>query len=462
MALLKRRRGSVREQPPHEDARVDSVSGHVEGHKVLMANEQPQRRDAADRPLHIALVTHYYRPEQGAPQRRWAELVARFKAQGHRVTVLAPPPHYPDGVAGDLPREQRPGARETGEFGEAILRMRFREHGPGLVGRTIDQLVTAWDTVWRGSRALRADRPDVVVATVPGMPSILAGTILARMLRRPCVVEMRDAWPDLIEPSGLLRGRGGGGPRALVKKCVHSGMVRVQRSAPAIVATTEGFAAVLRKRGARRVEVVRNGALSTGIDPLGPRDEADGPLRVVYVGTVGRSQCLETAVRAAARLGAAGTPVELRIVGPGARRSEVRDEAARLGVDVDLRGPVPREEVVEHLAWADTQLVSLRSWLPFEWTVPSKLYDALGTGRHITAVVAGEAAEIVAGTGAGDVVPPEDDVALAALWTSLAEDRSRLRVRPEARSWALEHANYDVLASRYIGLLSDVVQEPRR
>ena len=43
--------------------------------------------------MKMLLLTHYYAPEFGAPQRRWSALVQRFIAAGHRVTVAAPVPH---------------------------------------------------------------------------------------------------------------------------------------------------------------------------------------------------------------------------------------------------------------------------------------------------------------------------------------------------------------------------------
>src|SRR5690606_29286528 len=127
--------------------------------------------------VHIALITHHYEPEVGAPQRRWGALIPRFVAAGHRVTVLAPSPHYPGGRAPELSADLAPGASVDGRHGERILRLRFREHGPGLPSRAIDQSVAASHAVTRGVRELRrrAERPDVLVATVPGIPSIGAG-----------------------------------------------------------------------------------------------------------------------------------------------------------------------------------------------------------------------------------------------------------------------------------------------
>ena len=42
------------------------------------------------------LLTHYYPPEEGPPQRRWGALVARLTID-HEVLVLSPTPHYPVG-----------------------------------------------------------------------------------------------------------------------------------------------------------------------------------------------------------------------------------------------------------------------------------------------------------------------------------------------------------------------------
>src|SRR5690554_1290631 len=131
--------------------------------------------------MHVALVTHHYAPEVGAPQRRWGALIPRFIAAGHRVTVITPPPHYPTGrPERALAPEDRPGATSTGEHGEQVSRVHFRDHGPGLVSRSVDQSVAAMDSVRLAAHHLRrrADRPDVLVATVPGIPSIFAGVTL--------------------------------------------------------------------------------------------------------------------------------------------------------------------------------------------------------------------------------------------------------------------------------------------
>lgn len=409
--------------------------------------------------MHIVLVTHHYLPEVGAPQRRWRNLSARFVAAGHRVTVLSPPPHYPSGRAEDLAPDERTHATGSGPGGETIHRVRFREHGSDLKSRTVDQAHAAAHSVVVGLRRLRgADRPDVVIATAPGIPSLGAGWALARGLRVPLVVEMRDAWPDLITPSGMwgttTRRRGW---KAWATATVHRAVTDLQRHSDAVVTTTASFADVLRDRRMPRVEVIRNGAPLDEALRAAPADDSP-ELRVLYLGTMGRSQGLSTAIRAAAELRRRGVPVRLRFVGSGHEEALLRAEAQALDAPVEFVGRVPRSEVGAHYDWADTVLVSLRAWDPFEWTVPSKLYEAMVAGRHVSASLFGEAAFVVREAAAGDVVPPEDHLALAALWQGLAADRSRLDVGATGRAWVAEHANFDNLAGHYLTLLGEVVQ----
>ncbi|QUB99845.1 glycosyltransferase family 4 protein [Cellulosimicrobium cellulans] len=426
---------------------------------------RPRRRDQHD---HLLLVTHHYEPETGAPQRRWGTLVPRLVDAGFRVTVLAPPPHYPAGVLDPEHAHLRPGLVQRGRHGERILRVRYREHSSSLASRTVDHVVAAAHSVVLGWRHLRAGahRPTVVVGTVPGIPSMFAAWALARLFRARFVVEMRDAWPDLIRPAGVVADGSGRRARAAAVALAHRAIIRLQTRSDLVVTTTETFAGVVESRGAPNVGVVRNGTAFTDrladevdeeLDAL-PDDDADRlgpdrPLRAVYVGTIGRSQGLEVVVEAAAALAAQGVPVEVHLVGTGADVPHLKALATTLGAPVTFPGRVPHTDVPALYAWADTVLVSLRDWEPFQWTVPSKLYETMATRRHVTACLAGEAAELVLSLEAGDVVPPGDVEALAALWAGFVAAGSVPEIGPAAQEWVALNADDDALAARYVELL---------
>lgn len=392
--------------------------------------------------MRILLLSHYYAPETGPPQLRWSALVRDLVAAGHEVHVVTPAPHYPTGrlLPGEDPAQV--GQAHRGEHGETVHRVAFRPSTGDAGSLLLDQAVAAADTVLTAWHRRRELRPDVVVATVPGLPTALAGRAVATLLRAPLVLEMRDAWPDIL-------GGAASGDRQTPRAAVRAGVVRLvstgvtwlQRSADLVVTTTDSFATTLRGRQVTRVVTVRNAhhGLPDPSTPV-PVPRATGPLRIVYVGTVGRAQGLETAVRAAYLAHHAGVDVTLRVVGTGARLASVRRLARELQAPVEFVGPVTRDQVAEHYEWCDTFLVSLRDWPGLDSTVPSKLYEALALGLHVSASATGETATIVRETGAGFATAPGDAQGLARAWGALAEtgpqqDTARMR------HWVDRHAS---------------------
>ncbi|WP_193105944.1 glycosyltransferase family 4 protein [Brachybacterium sp. FME24] len=427
--------------------------------------------------MRILLLTHYYAPEFGAPQRRWSALVARFLAAGHRVTVAAPVPHYPIGrPTREQRRAHRVGSVETGQHGETVLRTAYLPHRSDIGSRSADHLVTAADSL----RRLRCrfsrpgTRPDVIIATAPAIPTLMVGRTLATFWGVPLVVEMRDAWPDLVThvgPVGALPAEAAHAPQpglarrslrwavALAKGQVHEQVTAWQSGAHAVVTTTDRFADVLEERGVTEVDVVRNGTDLATVTPQRDHLPDDHPeLRCLYLGNMGRSQGLDTVVRAAAQLHREGVDLRVRLVGHGVEAPALAALARELDAPVEVLPRIPHIEVGAQYRWADTVVVSLRDWAPFKWTVPSKLYEMLATGRHITALLDGEAADVVRAADAGHVLPPQDVAALTDLWRELAAHRSRAGVRASGRAWVADNADDDVLARRYLEILGGVLR----
>lgn len=412
--------------------------------------------------MRILLLTHYFEPENGAPQRRWAMIIRRWVERGDTVDVIAPPPHHPGGRLDPRHASLAAGSVQMGEHGATVHRVGYIPHDGGILRRTVDHAWVALRTTSHAIGLARRGRlsPDVVIATAPALPTLLAGAVVARRLHVPLIAEMRDAWPDLV--SHLPGGVSGRGLAARVKRTVHEQVTRLQRRADHVVTTTSRFAAVLRERGVRHVSVIRNGTTPERYEAIGPGAHEGDELRALYIGTIGRSQGLDMVVRAAHRLRADGVPIRVRIVGAGADAAALRTLNHRLGLPVELLGAVSSHDVQPQYQWADTCIVSLRDWEPFTWTVPSKLYELMATGKHMTAIVAGEAAELVVEAESGDVVAPGDQAGLEQLWRGLVADRRRLEIGDTGRRWVREHVAYDALSDEYAELIERVVAEARR
>jgi glycosyltransferase involved in cell wall biosynthesis len=370
--------------------------------------------------------------------------VGEFRKQDWEVDVVTPVAHSPAGSGKDFAGIGGKAFRsQSGTHGEKIHRVPFLPHGRRHFWRLLDQCFSA---VWTVPAALFARPADAVIVTVPSLPMMAAGYVVARLRRLPLVLEMRDAWPDLARDARLVQGS--------VKSGFEIFADFVQRRANLVVTVTDGFADVLRRRGIVNVATISNGLHVSSLPALPAPPLEREVFEVLYLGNHGESQNLETSIRASAMV---GDRMHLHMVGSGSRKPVLQKLARELGAPVTFHPSLHGQDVLDRYASADTCIVSLRDdWKSFETTIPSKTYEVLALGRHTTALVRGEAARLVTEAGAGDIVP-NDPRALADLWHSLAEDRTRLVRTGASRTWVQNHADYGVLSRRYMDLIRDLV-----
>jgi hypothetical protein len=407
-----------------------------------------QTPDSASHKLRITLLTHSYWPESSPPQRRWTALVKELSVAGWQVDVVTPVAHTPHGRRA-LPRSVAGRAllSQRGQYSELIRRVPYLRHGNSHAAKFIDQCFSAVLSVPLG---LLTRRSDVLIVTAPSLPMLGAGYALARLRGIPLVVEMRDAWPDLARDARLVQGN--------VKSLAERAVEFVQRRADLVVTVTEGFAETLRVRGLKNVATVSNGVRLEALPVLDAPPLERQVFEALYLGNHGESQRLEIAIQASALV---GHSMHLHMVGHGVRRPALEKLAEELNAPVTFHDSLHGQDVMDRYASADTCLVSLRDdWKSFETTVPSKTYEVLAVGRHMTAVVKGEAARIVAEAGAGDIVPSSPD-AVAALWRKLAADRGQLIRNSDGRQWVKENVDYPLLASRYMELIQGLLETRR-
>lgn len=331
---------------------------------------------------------------------------------------------------------------DVGEYGERIRRVPYLWHRTTRLGRLMNHLFSAGLSI---PAALLCPRPDVVIVTVPSLPILGAGYLAARILKRPLVVDMRDAWPDIARDARLVQGS--------AKSLVERVIIGIQERADLVVTVTYGFAGTLRGRGLRNVATVSNGVDIDRLEKLDPVPLEKERLDVLYLGNHGESQMLEIPIRAAALV---GDRMRLTMVGHGVKRNELMELAASLDAPVDFHDPAYGAEVIEYYRRSDSCIVALRDdWKSFDTTVPSKTYEVLSIGRHVTGMVRGEARKILEDAEAGHVVRA-DPQALADVWRLLADDRAQLQVNGCGRLWVQRNADVYALGQSYIDLLAEV------
>ena len=395
--------------------------------------------------MRILLVSHFYPPEIGAPQRRLDAFVRRWREQGADVDVVTSLPHYPSGTLVPGSRWAESFRPVHGSHGERVVRVPFfSKNDPNGAIKMLDHTVVAAASL---PPVLAGPRPDVVLATVLSLPAIAVGRAAATRWRCPFVIEMRDAWPDLLFKSGYRAG--------ILTRAAAALVTRAQRNADHVVTVTEGFRRVLVERG---VAEEKTSHISNGIDvervpQLPPIDDENPMLHALYLGTHGVSQGLDNVVRALSRM---HRPVTARFIGSGADKARVAALAAALDAPIAFEEPVSGDALWDAYTWADTCLVPLQPWDAFEHTVPSKIYELMAAGRHISGSLSGEAADTVHSAGAGFAAEPGDADALARELDAVASDRNRLLVGRGPREWVARNAGYSTLADRYLELFESI------
>ncbi|PQZ83529.1 glycosyltransferase family 4 protein [Arthrobacter sp. MYb222] len=387
--------------------------------------------------MKIMLLTHSFTPEVSPPQRRWSVIVDELANLGHEVTVVTPASKR------ELTGNQ---LRLLTNRNIRVRRHKSLKHTRTMLGKMLKHGI---DALISFPAALRVGCPDIVVATVPALPTMVVGYVVAKIYRVPFVVDLRDAWPDLLSESNVIR-------FSWLEPLITRALGYVVKRSDLLVTVTRGLAKKMVAGGVRNVATIPNGV---EVERVGIK-VSDVPLQdklnVLYLGNIGRSQGLETVIRAAAL---ASDLVNLRIVGTGTEKQRLIQLADDLNVEIDFRESVYGEAVLENYSWADTCIVSLRpDWPSFEHTIPSKLYELLFLDQHITAMVRGEAAEVVRASGAGIVV--EQNVnALAKHLQWLVEHPKELQTDNHGSTWVRANASLRDSGKRYSELLKQLAGE---
>jgi glycosyltransferase involved in cell wall biosynthesis len=382
---------------------------------------------------HVLIVSHFFPPMGGGGVQRITKFVKYLEPCGWRATIVCGRPEdywmRDDSLLAELPASARV-VRVAGASGLGLLR-RLRggtttqgstrsSRGFGLLRRA-----TSWFLVpdsyvgWRpfALRAARAvlhdDPPQALLSTGPPETNHLVGLALRRTAGLPWLADFRDPWFALHlhpAPTPWHRAR-----HARLERSVLSG-------ADAVVATTLWLRDLLRQRTPHppeRLVVIRNGFDPADFPPAAaPAPDPERPMRLVHTGMLTLTRSANGLLRGLHVLLGRRPDVRgrIRIELIGTRESANDGLVRELGVDdhVRLGGYVPHRDAVAAMQGADVLVLIKHTEARFVGLIPGKLYEYLGAGRPILALVPeSEAADLVRRLGCGEVVAPEDPEAIA-------------------------------------------------
>lgn len=393
------------------------------------------------------VVTQYFWPEN----MRINNMVEGFVAKGHEVTVLTGQPNYPEGkVYADYRRDPQ---QFSTYHGARIVRVPTVARGRRSITLALNYLSFFSSASTIGSYKLRGQPFDsIFVFGVSPIMVAIPGIVLGRLKKAPAFIWILDLWPESLRAVGVVNS-----PRLLgwAGKMVSW----IYNRADYLLLQSRAFDESVKQYCTHAISEDRlvyfpswaeddfSGTAPVASELL-QRD--DSVFTLLFAGNIGDAQDFP-AIMEAVKAVRGDLSVRWVIVGDGRASPWLARHVAEHRMDnVLLLGRHPLEKMPALFAVADALLVSLKTNEVFEKTIPGKVQAYLASSKPIIAMIDGEAAKVVADSGAGMVCGSGDAQGLANIVRRMGAlpASERERMGQLGRRYYLEHFSKTTLFDR--------------
>ena len=384
--------------------------------------------------MKILLFTQHYPPDIGAQASRMQALVKAALDRGHEVTIITGEPNrYNIKGKNNFKRFEK-------HFNLEIYRIKTGEHKDIFWRRPLNYISYMINSLICSFR-LKQKRYDMVIVTSPPITGAVTAFLYCFFKHTNLVFEVRDLWPDTLVDLKVFRNK-------LIINFLKYIEKVLYRKAKLIVVVSEAFKTKIIDKGVNEDKIV---TFSNGLDKEFVlenvaterkntfREEYNIPKDktiVSYVGNVGISQNLEIIVGAAEKIEdnnilflVVGEGLEKRrllrlvkekhldnkilflVVGEGLEKRRLLRLTKEKHLDnkILFLDALPRDKIKNIYQLSDILFLQLKDLVIFNRTIPSKIFEYLGSGVPIIYGLKGVAADILNESRNGIKIKPECD-----------------------------------------------------
>lgn len=344
-------------------------------------------------------------PEGYRPQRYWL-MASAFARSGHQVTYWScdfshahkAPRRLEDFKVinatkdTNVPKSLAPNAFASAE-GFRLLLLPTRPYPANICLRRIASH-RALARTWRKMADADAERPDVVIASLPPLSLAAEALAFSRKVGARFVVDIQDAWPETfyrVAPAWLFA------PLRAVARRIYSAADAVTAVAARYLDLAKSYGATaplhLCHLGIELADSRTPNVVSRKSDVECPMSNIV-PFRLLYLGAMGKSYDLETVIDAIKEM----EDVELDLAGSGPKEIALRARAADCP-RIRFHGYLANDALQSLLVRAHAGLIPM---FPDSCVgVPNKIADYAAAGLRVVNSLPGETADIVSQFAAG-------------------------------------------------------------
>jgi len=326
--------------------------------------------------MHILYIHQHFATPAGSTGTRSYEFARRWVKAGHKVTLIT---GYYD--IGGLQVNKPLSRKQTIEGINVVIVGTKYSNKQSYLRRIISFLSFCLLSIYAGIRTKGAD---VIYASSTPLTVGIPAMVIKWIKHAPFIFEVRDQWPEIPIELGVIKNR-------LLIKILLWLEKTIYKSCSSIVALSPGQADGIKEVLAEEkpIAVIPN---SCDIEVFRP--EIDGSavrqrrgwgdkLVLLHTGAMGKVNGLIFVIEAAKRL-KGHSDIIFVLIGDGNQKSSLESEVKKFGLaNVEILSSVPKRELSEFYAAADTGLVIIGNYPIIEHNSANKFFDSLSAGKGV-------------------------------------------------------------------------------
>lgn len=400
--------------------------------------------------MRILFLTDNFPPEVNAPATRTYEHCKEWVKQGAEVTVITGAPNFPTGKV-FKGYKNRLHSKEMMDGIKVIRVWTYIAANKGTIKRTLDYMSFKFSAVWTGL----FQKCDLIIGTTPQLFTALAARKLAKIKRRPWIMEVRDIWPESVKTVGAVKD-------GAIIRYFESKEKQCYRSAQKIVCVTNGIHDRLLLRGIPKdkLEVFTNGANLEVYIPrvkdieLSQKLSLQGKTVIGYIGTLGMAHKLDFILKCTAKI--IDPDIHFIIVGEGAEKENLLKLKDKLELkNLSVLDGISKDKVPAYLSIIDIALVNLRKSDLFLGALPSKIFENAAMEKPILLGLKGEAEDVINKYQAGVAFEPENESDFLDKVKKLTKDKEFYRRCVEGSRKLAQEYNRKKIAKEMLTAIGD-------